>query len=117
MNIETLKNLVIEKKKIFIPIGSILILLLILVTTGKLDDLLGVIATITIAISGVVGALLIFICCLIPYCLPIIIGINRKHSNLTPIILVTLFLGWTGIGWLVALIWAFTDNTISKERR
>ena len=61
MNIETLKNLVIEKKKIVIPIGSILILLLILGITGKLDDLLSVIATITIAISGVVGALLIFI--------------------------------------------------------
>jgi Superinfection immunity protein len=40
------------------------------------------------------------------YFLPAIIGRN-KH-NATGILLFNLFLGWTGIGWLIALVWAIS---------
>ena len=40
------------------------------------------------------------------YFLPTIIAGLRKHTNLTAIILLNLLLGWSGLGWVIALIWA-----------
>ena len=40
------------------------------------------------------------------YFLPTIIGRNKK--NVTAIFLLNLLLGWTIIGWIIALIWATT---------
>ena len=40
------------------------------------------------------------------YFLPTIIAVNRRHHQRTPIVLVNTLLGWTVIGWFVALIWA-----------
>jgi Superinfection immunity protein/Protein of unknown function (DUF2510) len=40
------------------------------------------------------------------YVLPIIIGIRRKHPQIAPIALITVLLGWTVIGWIVALVWS-----------
>lgn len=34
----------------------------------------------------------------------------RNKSNFTAILLVNLFLGWTFIGWIVALIWALSSD-------
>ena len=43
------------------------------------------------------------------YFLPAILGRNRTNS--TSIFLLNLFLGWTFIGWVVALVWALSaDN-------
>jgi hypothetical protein len=44
------------------------------------------------------------------YLLPGILASGRRHNNAAPIWLVTIFLGWSFIGWLVALIWSTTDN-------
>lgn len=38
------------------------------------------------------------------YFLPTIIGMKKK--NVVAIFVLNLFLGWTFIGWLIALIWA-----------
>lgn len=43
------------------------------------------------------------------YFLPIIIAWLRGHHNKAPIFLLNLFLGWTGIGWLAALIWSVSS--------
>jgi Superinfection immunity protein len=40
------------------------------------------------------------------YFLPAIIGIARSKRDLLSIFLLNLFLGWTLIGWVVALVWA-----------
>jgi hypothetical protein len=45
------------------------------------------------------------------YFLPSIIAMNRRHRNISAITTVNLVLGWTGIGWLWALIWSMTNNT------
>jgi hypothetical protein len=42
------------------------------------------------------------------YFLPTIIASSRSHRNSTAIFLLNLFLGWTFLGWLGALIWAVT---------
>lgn len=45
------------------------------------------------------------------YFLPGIVAHIRDHNNENPIVLLNLFLGWTFLGWIVALVWAASDNT------
>jgi len=44
------------------------------------------------------------------YFLPALVAVYRKHLNAASIVLTDLLLGWTVLGWIVALIWAFTNN-------
>ncbi len=37
------------------------------------------------------------------------------HPNRRAIFVLTLLTAWTGIGWVVALVWAFTQTTIEGE--
>ena len=48
------------------------------------------------------------------YFLPSLIAIVRKHHNVIPIVLTNTLLGWTLIIWLVALIWAFTNQKATQ---
>jgi hypothetical protein len=47
---------------------------------------------------------------LIIYFIPSIIARNRKVKNFGSIIAVNIFLGWTFIGWVVALAWGLSSN-------
>ena len=47
--------------------------------------------------------------------LPYFIARNRNHRNKIPILLTTLFFGWSLMGWLVAIIWSTTCNIEVKE--
>jgi len=49
---------------------------------------------------GLLGAL---------YFLPAIVAHRREHHNKDAIAVLNLFLGWTFIGWVVALVWAKTN--------
>ena len=40
------------------------------------------------------------------YFLPTIIALSMRKKQSPAIVLLNIFGGWTGIGWLVALIWA-----------
>ncbi|MGA7909843.1 MAG: superinfection immunity protein [Candidatus Sulfotelmatobacter sp.] len=40
------------------------------------------------------------------YFLPTLIALARSKRDITAILLLNLFLGWTMIGWIVALVWA-----------
>ena len=40
------------------------------------------------------------------YFLPAIIAFARSKRDATAILLLNLFLGWSVIGWVVALVWA-----------
>ena len=42
------------------------------------------------------------------YLAPAVIALLRRHQSVGAIFLTNLLLGWTGIGWVIALIWAFT---------
>lgn len=42
---------------------------------------------------------------------PGLIALNRGHRNVNAIGALNIFLGWTFLGWVVALIWSLTDNT------
>ena len=43
---------------------------------------------------------------LVLYFLPAIIALARNKRDTTSILLLNLFLGWTAIGWVIALVWA-----------
>jgi len=42
------------------------------------------------------------------YMLPTLFALARSHRNTTPILIVNLFFGWTILGWIVCLAWAFS---------
>ena len=54
------------------------------------------------SIIGIIG----FIISLVFYFVPTIVAAARHHRNTLAIFLVNFFFGWTGIGWVGALIWA-----------
>ena len=45
------------------------------------------------------------------YFLPIIVAVARKTKKMLGIVLLNIFLGWTFIGWIIALIWAFSAES------
>lgn len=51
---------------------------------------------------------LIFIVLLALYFVPSMVAAERKHHNTSAIVVLNLFLGWTLVGWVVALVWANT---------
>ena len=51
------------------------------------------------------------IMCILIYMLPAIIAGARSHRSYGSIAVVNIFLGWTFIGWIVALSMAFSGNT------
>lgn len=53
-----------------------------------------------------VAAFIMLIAVFVIYFLPTFVAAKRGHPNGTSIFLLDLFLGWTFIGWLAALIWS-----------
>jgi RsiW-degrading membrane proteinase PrsW (M82 family) len=43
------------------------------------------------------------------YFIPSFVASGRGHQNTAAIVVMNIFLGWTFLGWVVALIWAFTE--------
>ncbi len=44
------------------------------------------------------------------YFLPTITAFNKKHKNCSAIFVLNLFLGWTFIAWVLALVWSYTKQ-------
>lgn len=72
--------------------------------------------------AGVIIGLFAFFFALYVYFLPSLVARNRRHHNAFPIAILNTFFGWTGIGWVGALIWAFTspppqprDQRVARE--
>ncbi len=53
--------------------------------------------------------------CAVVYMLPAIVAGRRGHRNAPAITVLTICLGWTFLGWVAALVWAFTDHTASGK--
>jgi len=60
-------------------------------------------------------ALLALLVALALYFLPTIIAVLKKKTNFLPILLLNLFLGWSFIGWIVALVWATTKDASPQQ--
>lgn len=44
------------------------------------------------------------------YFIPIFVAVFRRHRNGLAIGMLNILLGWTVLGWILALVWAFTSN-------
>ena len=44
--------------------------------------------------------------------LPTILAASRHHHNVLGVFLVNFFLGWTVIGWVIALVWALSQPRV-----
>ncbi|TWT41096.1 hypothetical protein RAS1_37880 [Phycisphaerae bacterium RAS1] len=56
---------------------------------------------------GLFGCALVIIG-LFVYFLPTIVAVHRNHYNTTAIFALNLLLGWSFVGWVVALVWSLT---------
>lgn len=45
------------------------------------------------------------------YFFPTIVANSRRHKNISSILVLNLLAGWTFIGWIIAIVWAFSDDT------
>jgi hypothetical protein len=52
----------------------------------------------------------IVIFALVLYFLPAIVASCREHHNKSAILALNLFLGWTFVGWVIALVWSLTNS-------
>lgn len=48
------------------------------------------------------------------YFIPSIVAKQREHYDTWTIFIANLFLGWTFLGWVIALIWATKKTPIKK---
>jgi Superinfection immunity protein len=49
------------------------------------------------------------------YVLPAFVAFKRRHLNRRAILVVNLLLGWTTIGWVVAMVWAFIGDVEAPQ--
>ena len=52
------------------------------------------------------GMIIFLLIGLLIYFLPFVIALIRKHKDKLGIFVLNLFLGWSVIGWVVALVWS-----------
>jgi hypothetical protein len=55
--------------------------------------------------------ILVIILCFVVYFIPTVVSALRHKRNTVPLFLVNLFLGWSGIGWLVVLVWSLMHES------
>mgnify|MGYP001331189541 CR=1 FL=1 len=53
---------------------------------------------------------LTFFILLVVYFIPAVVAFWRKKQNKAAILALNLFLGWTFIGWVVALVWSLSKD-------
>ncbi|WP_223271259.1 superinfection immunity protein [Buttiauxella sp. B2] len=66
--------------------------------------------------DGNIMSVLILIFMLAAYLYPAINASNRGHKDSKAIWVLNVFLGWTALGWIIALIWSFTGKNKVKEK-
>lgn len=49
------------------------------------------------------------------YFVPSFIAVNRNKRNKNAIFALNLLLGWTFVGWVVALVWSLTQDPPSPD--
>ena len=61
-------------------------------------------------LAGVALGVFVVLIALSIYFFPTSTAVRKQHGNLAAIFVLNLFLGWTFIGWVGALVWAYTKS-------
>lgn len=64
-----------------------------------MEELLGILLWLIIGAIGIAF-----------YLIPTIIAVKRDHASKGGVIAVNILLGWSAIGWIVALVWALSKK-------
>ena len=56
------------------------------------------------------GVIIMVVCLMAAYIAPAFVAHIRHHRNASAIMALNVLLGWTILGWVIALVWALTDN-------
>lgn len=72
-------------------------------------------STLSSSLITIISIVIISIIFLAIYIIPTIVANIRKHSQKTQILILNIFLGWSFIGWVIALIWAFKNENINNN--
>jgi Superinfection immunity protein/Short C-terminal domain len=65
--------------------------------------------------TSMVKAITLFLVALLLYFMPALNARSRQHPSLATIFFLNLLLGWTLIGWLVAIMWSASDFATSGK--
>lgn len=60
------------------------------------------------------AVLLVLVLVLVAYFLPSVVAHSRKAPDINTVVVLNLLLGWTVIGWCVALALAFRDRRAAR---
>lgn len=63
------------------------------------------------------GSLLLLLLAIVVYFIPVLVAGFRDHQNRLAILMLNLFLGWTLLGWVVALVWACMSTQSAVDAR
>lgn len=55
-------------------------------------------------------AVFFLVICAVFYFLPSMVAYQNKKDDIVAIVFLNVLVGWTFIGWVIALVWAFTKN-------
>jgi T4 superinfection immunity protein len=69
----------------------------------------------SLSISGIAVVLLLWIVGAGLYLVPTIVAVARKVSNQGSVIVINLFLGWTLVGWVMALAMACRTSNLVRD--
>jgi ribosomal protein L40E len=64
------------------------------------------IASAAVSFGGGIGSIIVFCAIFCIYMIPTLLAYNRKVTNVGSVFVINFFLGWTFIGWIVALAMA-----------
>lgn len=59
-----------------------------------------------LVVLGVLLFIVLGVLALLLYFLPVIVALARQHQQILAIFVLTLLAGWSGWGWVAALVWA-----------
>jgi len=57
-------------------------------------------------------AFLLLVAIIATYFLPFIVACKHHRRNAAAIGILNFFLGWTLVGWVIALVWAYVEDRI-----
>ena len=65
-------------------------------------------------VGTVIATVVVLTVLLAIYFLPTIIAVCQNHRNTASIVVVNFFLGWTMVGWVLAVAWSLSNASRSK---
>ena len=64
-----------------------------------------------------VQVVLIFALAVVTYIFPALMAFRRGHPGRNGVLILNILIGWTVIGWIVALIWAFSQGAMTSAAK